>query len=250
MSAVSIGSVRICEGVVWESISGRQAQSYFPEHALDRLAAAGLYDAILHADPGDLRGRLGEQVKTGGDDETNVRVVREDPSLVVKLAPMPFSYLAMNVALEAALGTWSRVRTPAYLGALVLDDGRMVSVMSRAEGKPVNDLGLHGNDQLLALEHQIQSTGEAALARVGIRPTVIVWDTNDHNLFVPMDVTRPAELPYADITIIDQMSACLKDAKEWYGKARITDEYGDPRDREAEAESELAWAQYAAVTAA
>ncbi|HUP26496.1 MAG TPA: hypothetical protein VM124_02525 [Candidatus Limnocylindrales bacterium] len=250
MSITSIDSVRICQGVDWESVSGSHAKSYFPEHALDRLAAVGLDGVVLGADLGGLSDRLGERISAEGAEETEVRALKEDASLVVKLAQMPFSYLAANVALEAALGTTSRYRTPAYLGTLVLTGGWMVTIMSRAEGKSLKSIKIPGDDHVAALERSIQDTAQAALPRLGIRPTAVYWDLNENNVFVPTSVTQPSDLSHVPVTIIDQTSPFSRDADGWYAKARITADYGDPRDREAEAESERAWAQYAAVTAA
>lgn len=227
MSAIRTGTVRICEGVDWESVQTTTARSYFPEFGLEQLAATGLDKILTSANIRNLRRRLGERISTSGDTLTEVRALKENDQIVVKLSRGSFSNTAVNAALEAGFGNDPQYGTPTYFGALFLRGGQSATIMSRVDGKPLAAISSFDEENhyryLPLLKEKIKNAGYTALHNVGVNPALIFWDLQPNNMFVPRNLSALSEAQDARLTIIDQTSNLRGGATEWSDAARSRD---------------------------
>lgn len=214
-------SVAICKEVSWESTpQSSQGIAYFPEAGLEALQQLGLDAIVRRADIQALYGEIDDLAKKERGSFADVCSLIGRPDIVLRVAPHPFSHLAINVALEHALQD-TIYETPHYYAAVSSPNGQdWVSIMSKAKGTHVLDYktrGLITAAQIRAIQTAIYSTGMAALEAVDVPTGSVAWDMiNGNNLFTEYSASwlagEPASTP---MTIIDQMYSLTHTPRQW-----------------------------------
>jgi hypothetical protein len=221
--------INIGAGVAWNETESHNASSYFPDYEAGQNVPRRVGKAFHNADPQALINNLSDTPIGNNTGTAEVRAVRNNPDLLVKLSRHePFSHTAVNVLLEKAWQRNPRLKTPHYLGHMSTPNFS-ATLMTRAEGTQIADTDSKLSPEALAVvQRRVMAAGRLGLQGYGVDPELVDWDLTTRNIF--HDGRLPATHPDNTLTVIDQNTTKHMGARKWSALQDQAHDLRDPRD--------------------